>query len=223
MLYRELDARKDEKDSILSDKVAFTGRARSFGAMVLALFLCACASGTVLLNSERIERQFGSYGIDVLSSDDGVRRANLYSTEDGQRVCRTYAVVRFTTDIDKSYAAMHERVLAGESLGKVFKENGWSVQKRTVHISSIESSQLGPQISELMRLPANHTLAMHIYQLSLSKGVQTFDYATIIETHHPDYLSTDDLQSIYLFDTEDAISGEAALQLVQLMLVDSNT
>jgi hypothetical protein len=131
--------------------------------------------------------------------------------------------VRFTANIHNSHAAMHERVLAGESLGKVFKDNGWSVQKRTVHISSIESSQLGPQISDLMRLSSTGTLAMHIYQLSLNKGERAFEYATIIETHHPDYLSEDDLQSIYLFDTEDAISGEAALQLVQLMLVDSNT
>ena len=46
-----------------------------------------------LLNSERIERKFGSYGIDVLRNDDAVRMSNLYSLRDGEKICRTFAVV----------------------------------------------------------------------------------------------------------------------------------
>jgi len=219
----ELDARKDEKDSILSNIAVFAGRTRQLVPVVLAALLCACANGTVLLNSERIERQFGSYGIEVLLSNDGLRRANLYSTEERQRTCRTYAVVRFTADIDNSYAALHEKVLAGDSLGKTFKENGWTVEKKTVHIATVESAQSMPEISELMRLSSNRSLALHIYQLSLNRGEQSFEYATIVEAHHPDYLSEDDLRAIYFFDSADAISAESASELVYLALVDSNT
>ena len=223
MRRRELDARKDEKDSILSNKVEFSDRARKLFPVVLAALLGACANGTVLLNSERIEQKFGSYGIEVLHSDDGLRRSNLYSTENQQQTCRTYAVVRFSSDIDASYAALHERVLAGESLGKIFKANGWFVQKKTIHIATVESAQSAPVITQLMRLSPNRTLALHIYQLSLRKGEQSFEYATIIEAHHPDYLSVEDLRAIYFLDDANAISAESASELVRLALVNSDT
>ena len=45
-----------------------------------------------LLNSERIAQRFGSYGIEVLESDGRVRVSNLYSNEQGGRICRTFAV-----------------------------------------------------------------------------------------------------------------------------------
>ena len=39
-----------------------------------------------LLNSERIEQQFGSYGIDVLESDAEMRVSNLYSLSGQQKI-----------------------------------------------------------------------------------------------------------------------------------------
>src|SRR5690606_34722880 len=57
-----------------------------------------------LLNSERIERRFGSYGIDVLQSDGRYRVSNLYSVHDGAKICRTFAVVAYPARPDSRYA-----------------------------------------------------------------------------------------------------------------------
>lgn len=86
----------------------------------LCLLLAAAASSPLLaqpdpdprsaaqLNSERIEQRFGSYGIEVLSSDDALRVANLYSTEVDHGVCRTFAVTRFPDPVAAAYATIAE-------------------------------------------------------------------------------------------------------------------
>ena len=65
---------------------------------VIAAALDACTHESERLNSERIAERFGSYGIEVISSGPGLRRSNLYSSEDEVRTCRTYAVVRFVDE-----------------------------------------------------------------------------------------------------------------------------
>lgn len=91
---------------------------------VLAAALSACVVEPELLNSERIESQFGSFGIELVAYQDGVRRANLYSIEGDRRVCRTYAVVRFDDVPDNIIADEHARIVAGASIGATFKANG---------------------------------------------------------------------------------------------------
>ena len=51
-------------------------------ATLLAVLIGANPSAEEL-NSERIERRFGSYRVDVLQQDDGLRIASLASTEAG--------------------------------------------------------------------------------------------------------------------------------------------
>ena len=201
----------------MSDYFESFSRSRKIAPAVLAAALSACATETVLLNSERIERQFGSYGIDVLASEAGVRRSSLYSlSEDGQ-TCRTYAVVRFTKELDSSYGPLHAKVLAGNSLGKVFKENGWSIHKQTLHIGEFVVAESATDIIQLMQLADDQTLALHVYQLLLAKDERVFEYATIIEAHHPDYLSRDDLLDIYHYDESDALSAESISALITLL------
>lgn len=213
-----LDARTDEKDSGLSDYFEVINRSRKIAPAVLAAALSACATETVLLNSERIERQFGSYGIDVLASEAGLRRSSLYSLDNGNRVCRTYAVVRFTEELDSSYGPLHAKVLAGNSLGEVFKENGWSIHKQTLHIGAFELDQSASEINQLMGLSENRTLALHVYQLLLARDEHVFEYATIIEAHHPAYLSQEGLLDIYHYDEAEALSSESISQLIELVL-----
>ncbi len=184
---------------------------------VLAAALSACATETVLLNSERIEQQFGSYGIDVLASEAGLRRSSLYSIENGERVCRTYAIVRFTEELDSSYSPEHAKVLAGNSLGEVFKSQGWSIHKQNLHIGSFEVDHSTSEISRLMQLTENQALALHVYQLLLAKGDQVFEYATIVEAHHPDYLLESELLEIYRYDESETLSAEALAELVALV------
>jgi hypothetical protein len=192
-------------------------RSHKLAPAVLAAALSACATETVLLNSERIERQFGSYGIDVLASEAGLRRSSLYSLEGNERICRTYAIVSFKEDLDSSYGPEHSKVLAGNSLGEVFKANGWSMHKQTLHIGSFEIDRSASEITQLMRFTADQTLALHVYQLLLAKDEQIFEYATIVEAHHPEYLTRSDLLNIYHYDDSESLSSDSLAELIGLL------
>ena len=192
-------------------------RRHKLAPAVLAAALSACATETVLLNSERIERRFGSYGIDVLASEAGLRRSSLYSVENGKHIGRTYAVVRFTDEPDTSIGSEHAKVLAGNSLGEVFKANGWKIHKQTLHIGAIHIEDDTNDVLKLMALSGRQTLGLHVYQLLLARGSRIFEYATIIETHHPDYLKETDLLEIYSYDQSESLSGESLLDLEHLI------
>lgn len=192
-------------------------RSHKLTPAVLAAALSACATETVLLNSERIERQFGSYGIDVLASEAGLRRSSLYSIEQNERACRTYAIVSFKEDQDSSYGPEHAKVLAGNSLGEVFKANGWSMHKQTLHIGSFTIDRSATEISRIMQLSENRTLALHVYQLLLAKDEQIFEYATIVEAHHPDYLTQSNLLDIYHYDDSESLSEKSLADLIDLL------
>ena len=211
---------RSSKDSGLLDYFENISRGRKLTPEVLVAALSASATETVLLNSERIEQRFGSYGIDVLASEAGLRRSSLYSSGDGVRTCRTYAVVRFTEQPDTSYSPEHARVLAGNSLGDVFKANGWAIHKQTLHIGSFDLEHPASEISPLMKLDDSNTLALHIYQLLLARGNRVFEYATIIEAHHPAYLSQSDLLDIYHYDDSETLSAESISDLISLITSD---
>lgn len=184
---------------------------------LLAAALNACAGETALLNSERIEQEFGSYGIDILASDAGLRRSNLYSVTGTDRICRTYAVVRFTGEVDDSVSREHAKVLEGNSLGEVFKSNGWEIHKQTLHIGSFGVRSADTEILNLMHLSGDQSLALHIYQLSLVKDGDSFEYATILEAHHPDYLVEKELLEIYPHDHTDSLAAAPLAELVSLL------
>jgi len=147
-----------------------------------------------LLNSERIERRFGSYGIDVLESGGRYRVSNLYSVHDGAKVGRTYAVVAYPARIDPSIRAEHEEILAGGSIGAVFARNGWTVEKTHLYFGELPATT---KVAALMRADEGAPLAVHVYVLTVVRDGMSFDYATIAEVHHPDYLTRDDLPRIY--------------------------
>ncbi|MDX1518249.1 MAG: hypothetical protein R3288_15490, partial [Woeseiaceae bacterium] len=150
------------------------------GSSLVALALGACAETAEPLNSERIEAEFGNYGIDVLSYSDGLRRASLYSTHDGDRIARTYAIVHFDDVPDGIRDNEHARILGGGSIGATFKSAGWAVQKETLYIDAVDAGDDVHGIRRLMRLDAATELAMHVYRLHVRKGAEAIDYATII-------------------------------------------
>lgn len=169
------------------------------------------------LNSERIRQRFGSCGIEVLSQDPLLRRSNLFSTDKGSRTCRTYAVVRFADDPGAIFAPAHELVLAGRSIGATFRESGWRVNKHTMFIGTVPVARAGADVAPLMQLDTTRDLGMHVYELLLERDGQSVHYATIVELHHPDYLSEKELRSLYgEADTEGAESGLAG-QFVALL------
>ena len=167
---------------------------------VLAAALSACVVEPEMLNSERIESQFGSFGIDVISYEKGVRRANLYSIDNAQRVCRTYAVVHFDDVPEDSIGPEHARIVAGASIGATFKANGWQIFKETLYLGDLTLTPAEQAISTLMHLDESTDVAMHVYRLLIRKESQIIEYATIIEMHHPQYLGLERLHELFAVD-----------------------
>lgn len=217
-----VDACRAEKDSRLLDYIDKFSRNRKLTPAVLAAALGASATETVLLNSERIQQRFGTYGIDVLASEAGLRRSSLYSAGDGERICRTYAVVRFTDQPDTSYSPEHAHVLAGNSLGEIFKANDWAIHKQTLHIGSFDITHPDSDLGLLMKIDGSRPLALHIYQLLLARGDQVFEYATIIEAHHPAYLSQADLLDIYHYVNSETLSAQSISELIAIITTNQS-
>jgi hypothetical protein len=145
-------------------------------------------------NSERIEQCFGSYGVELLESHGGIRVSNLYSVNAAQRVSRTIAVVRHADAIEPRFAAEHQAILDGGSIGDVFCSRGWEIRKRHLYYGEVEPT---PLTTSLMVGAAEARLAVHMYVLEVAKDGSAIDYAAITELHHPNYLRVADLPAIY--------------------------
>ena len=190
----------------------------SIPSSIAAAALNACAVEPELLNSERIEKRFGSYGIEVLSSQPGVRRSTLYSAVGNDKTCRTYAVVRFTETAGAPIDSEHEQVLAGDSIGAIFKAGGWTIRKETLHIGATELPRRWSEIAVAMRLEYPLTIAVHLYRLLLQKDGDAIDYATISEFHHPEYLSLADLRELYSVSPHELLPARHIEELLNLGL-----
>ena len=146
------------------------------------------------LNSEQISAKFGSYGIEVLAQDDHVRTSNLFSSDGDVRTCRTFALVRYPSQIDPALAVPHAAIVAGGSIGAVFAAQGWEVRKTHLYYGEIEASL---RLANLMRIDENTLLAEHVYVLDVAKDGRVLEYAVLVEIHHPDYLRVGELATIY--------------------------
>lgn len=192
----------------LLTSVSGTTRRRA-GLLILActaFYIAACAMPGPPLNSERIEQTFGSYGVDVLRSGDNVRVASLFSDDGNGKVTRTFAVVRFSSRTSAALAGEHAAIRSGQSLGAVFKSAGWDIEKHTVFIGELTLSAKHSIVSGLMQIGLPAELATHVYLFVVSKDDESYSYATIVELHHPEYLSVDDLQQLFgeiLYDDSD--------------------
>lgn len=185
---------------------------------VLAAARSACVVESELLNSERIAAEFGNYGNEVLSSASGIRRSSLYSGEGDARVCRTYAVVRFD-DVPANIASdEHASILAGSSIGAIFKANGWAVYKETVYVGELALPVGKHPLRSLMHLENALSLAIHVYRLYLRKDSQIIEYATILESHHPDYLGREELESLYVVDSPIRLNEHELVKISKLVL-----
>lgn len=183
---------------------------------VIAAALDACAHESERLNSERIAERFGSYGIEVISSEPGLRRSNLYSSENDVRTCRTYAVVRFVDEPDAKIDDEHAQILAGKSIGAIFKASGWTILKETLHVGTARLDDTAHPVATMMHLGRKADVAMHVYRLLLEKQQQAIDYATLIELHHPDYLTRGDLLNLYPVDARTSLPPQQVEEMKSL-------
>jgi hypothetical protein len=175
------------------------GRRRRYFIVGTTLLLAALAVGAQppnreLLNSERIQQAFGSYGVEVLQNGDRTRVTNLYSTDAGSKTCRTFAVVRFPAAMDAAVTGEHAAIRNGGSIGATFAANGWRVLKTHLAFREIEAT---PRLANLMHVTVGARLAEHAYVLDVTKDGKNVEYAALVEIHHPEYLKLADLQRIY--------------------------
>lgn len=206
---------------LVTSAVRVRERGCAWGAVVLAAVALTStpaqaqpAAERELLNSERIEQTFGSYGIEVIENGEAVRVSNLYSGDGEDRVTRTFAVVQYPDEIDAAFAAEHETIVAGGSIGAVFTDNGWTVRKRHRFFGVLDSS---PRVERMMGGIAAQALATHVYVLDVLKADAEFEYAAIVEVHHPDYLSLDEVRSIYGERYEPPIRVEGVEALLEAL------
>lgn len=192
------------------------------GSSLVALALGACAESAELLNSERIEAEFGTYGIDVLAYADGLRRASLYSTHDGSKIARTYAIVHFDEVPEAMRDNEHARILDGGSIGATLKAAGWSLRKETLYIDTVNPGTDVHGIRRLMQLDGAPALAMHVYRLHIRKDAQQIDYATIIEVYHPAYMTQDRLRAIYAADDDSLADDDTIAHWRSLVLEETH-
>ena len=167
------------------------------GASVMLGVLFTIAADAEELNSGRIERRFGSSRVDVLEQSDARRVSNLSSLEDGRSICRTLAVVDYRLPIPAALADAHRQILAGGSVGAVLRDHGWTVVKKTLLVGDYPVPASAGRVKGLMHIEAPARLARHVYELSVTRDDDSLPYATIIELHHPDYLTPASLQAAY--------------------------
>ena len=163
----------------------------------IALIWASAAPGEPpreLLNSERIQAAFGSYGVEVLEQDGNVRVSNLYSVDGADRTCRTFAVVRYAPDLQPAIRDEHATIVAGGSIGAVFAAAGWTVRKTPLRYGERPASA---RLAALMKIDAGTPLAEHVYVLDVEKDGRAVEYAALVEIHHPDYLKLAELAQIY--------------------------
>ena len=196
-------------------------RAGPWPGLLLLVWLQGCTAAQLPLNSERIENRFGSFGIDVLASSDGLRRSNLYSVHDGERICRTFAVVRLhdpTADAgDPALVRARRAIDAGASLGATLEDAGFEVQKRTRYVGSLPELHPAPHWVAFMQTGTSAGLAVHIYELYVKKSSEVIDFASIIEVHHPDYLGPDDLERLYPVAADDTLDDSAVATALRFL------
>jgi hypothetical protein len=150
-----------------------------------------------LLNSERIRQKFGSYGIDVVKQFESIRVSDLFSLEQERKVTRTFAVVFYPSSIPSSILTQHTEIKNGHSIGAVFKRNDWDIEKQHIWFGDIAASPDYASVYSSMGAVAAVDLAVHIYQLYVSREGERHLYAKIAEVHHPDYLDKTELLEIY--------------------------
>lgn len=160
-----------------------------------------------LLNSQRIELRFGSYGVDILKQDaqNGTRLSNLYSLKGQEKISRTIAFSRFA-HMDESLKKAHEKILSGGSIGSTLKEHGFQVKKKIFYLKS-----LALPLQTMMHTNEN-SFATVIYDLNVEKDGKVLTYCTILESYHPEFLTLALAQGLYGNVEQDEAKAEKILK-----------
>lgn len=156
-----------------------------------------------LLTSDRIKEKFGSFGVQVLSQDEqsGVRLSNLYSEHDGEKVTRTFALVTFSSAMDKNLLPAHKEILDGGSIGTTLSKHGFQLQKNIVYQGLAD--EMPKKVGVMMRSDQDK-FAISIYDLVVKIDGKSLPYCTITELYSPDFLTVNELNQLYQTVRSDA-------------------
>ena len=162
-----------------------------------AFMVVACATSGVPLNSDLIERRYGSYGVEIRDADGDRRVASLYSGPADRPTTRTYAITEFLHPDLAAYRRQHEKIVGGDSIGSTFRAAGYDIRKQSLFIGELEVPAGYTTLAGLMKVDFPAMLAVHQYLFVVSKDDNNWSYARITEVHHPDFLSASELQTMY--------------------------
>jgi len=157
----------------------------------------ARAQASDMGNSDRIRLKFGSYGIEIVENGIRIRVSNLYSESAGVKTNRTFAVVMYPAVIEPAFRKEHEAIINGQSIGDVFKKNGWLIDKRHQYIGELENFADSSAVHSVFGDIGAVRPVIHVYSLFVKKDKNVFHYASIAEVHHPDYLELKELKTVY--------------------------
>jgi len=148
-------------------------------------------------NSDRIRLKFGSYGIEIVENGGRIRVSNLYSTTDGRKTNRTFAVVMLPDVIEPAFRKEHDAIINGQSIGIVFKGHGWQIDKHHQYVGELDVGSDFSAVHSVFGDIGEVRPVIHVYSLLIKKDNRQFHYASIAEVHHPDYLGLEDLREIF--------------------------
>ena len=150
-----------------------------------------------ILNSERIEEKFGSYGVDIIKKSNEKRISFLFSYDKKNSYKKIYHTLAIVSYYDSSnLGKLQTQIDNGASIGSTLKKDGWNIQKKHIQIGQIRATT-SPILDNWLDSRSKQKLAVHLYKLIIVKKDLVIDYADIIEIHHPKYISPDELKMIY--------------------------
>ncbi len=173
-----------------------------------------------LLNSERIEACFGSYGVEVLRQDGNLRVSSLYSFDADERITRTLAISEFADDLPDSLNDAHQAIRAGASMGATLEAAGWRVDKRQRYLGELAVSKASGCLSSPPEPESGQNLAVQVYDLYAVREREKVRFALLAELHDPRYLSLPDLQHIYGATAEQLRQPDAAAERLLQQLAE---
>lgn len=142
------------------------------------------------------------------------RISNLYSIQNTKKITRTLAIVAFQLPIPQDLEEVHAEIDLGGSIGTVLRKYDWSMEKKTEYLGNTAL----PHLFRKWMHTEHRFAAVHIYNLQVfSKNKPCkIHYCTILELHHPEYLTEEDLQTLYkMEDSQNQSKIQELLNVLQ--------
>jgi hypothetical protein len=106
-------------------------------------------------------------------------------------------VVAYPEKIEPANSDEHNAIIDGQSIGIVFQNHGWVIEKHHQYFGEIELPLHHFGFSAHRSEPDKVRAAIHVYSLIVKKDDAEYQYASIAEIHHPEFLQLQDLAAIF--------------------------